>query len=173
VGLLRALLDARAENALLAHIWDPEVARTAHAAGVGAVLNAGVGAKTGWAGETPVEGDWLVEQINDGDTYGTGPMANGWHFKMGPCALLRRGGVRVAVVSGKGQCLDQAQVRIFGVEPASLSILALKSTVHYRADFEPISRAVMVVKSPGPVFADHRDLTYRKLKPGIRVMPGG
>jgi microcystin degradation protein MlrC len=43
--------------------------------------------------------------------------------------------------------------------------------VHYRADFEPIARAVMVVKSPGPVFADHRDLTYRKLKPGIRVMP--
>jgi microcystin degradation protein MlrC len=99
-------------------------------------------------------------------------MASGWHFKMGPCALLSLGGVRVAVISGKGQCLDQSQVRIFGVEPAAVSILALKSTVHYRADFEPIARAVMVVKSPGPVFADHRDLTYRKLKPGVRVMPG-
>jgi microcystin degradation protein MlrC len=172
VGLLRALLDGRAENVLLAHIWDPEVARAAHAAGVGAVFNVGVGAKTGWAGETPVEGPWRVEQLNDGDIRGTGPMAKGWHFKMGPCALLRQDGVRVAVVSGKGQCLDQAQVRIFGVEPRSLSILALKSTVHYRADFEPIARAVMVVKSPGPVFADHRDLTYRKLKPGMRVMPG-
>lgn len=173
VGLLRALLDARAENALLAHIWDPDVARAAHVAGVGAVLKLGVGAKTGWAGETPIEGEWFVEQLNDGDTHGTGPMAKGWHFKMGPCALLRLGGVRVAVVSGKGQCLDQAQVRIFGVEPASLAILALKSTVHYRADFEPLARAVMVVKSPGPVFADHRDLTYRKLKPGMRVMPRG
>lgn len=173
VGLLSALLDGQAENALFAHIWDPEVARAAHAAGVGAALKTGVGAKTGWAGETPVEGEWLVEQLNDGDTHGTGPMAKGWHFKMGPCALLRLGGVRVALVSGKGQCLDQAQVRIFGVEPASLSILALKSTVHYRADFEPLARAVMVVKSPGPVFADHRDLTYRKLKPGVRVMPGG
>jgi microcystin degradation protein MlrC len=98
-------------------------------------------------------------------------MAQGWHFKLGACALLSLGGVRVAVVSGKGQCLDQAQVRVFGVEPASVGILAVKSTVHFRADFEPIARAVLVVKSPGPVFADHRDLTYRKLKPGIRVMP--
>lgn len=173
VGLLRALLAEGIENALLAHIWDPEVARAAHAVGVGATLNIGLGAKTGWAGEKPVEGEWRVGQLNEGDTHGTGPMAKGWHFKMGKCALLGRGGVRVAVISGKGQCLDREQVRIFGVEPKSLSILAVKSTVHYRADFGPIARAVMVVKSPGPVAADHRDLTYRKLKPGIRVMPAG
>jgi microcystin degradation protein MlrC len=171
VGLLRALIEARAEGALLAHIWDPEVARAAHEAGVGATLNVGLGAKTGWAGETPVEGAWRVEQLNGGEAHGTGPMAKGWHFKLGLCALLSSGGVRVAVVSGKGQCLDQAQVRIFGVEPSSLSILAVKSTVHFRADFEPIARAVLVVKSPGPVFADHSDLTYRKLKPGMRLMP--
>lgn len=172
VGLLRALIEADAQDAVVAHIWDPEVARAATAAGVGATLNVGLGAKTGWAGETPVEAAWMVEQINDGDTHGTGPMAGGWHFRIGPCALLRNGGVRVAVVSGKGQCLDQSQVRLFGIEPADVSILALKSTVHYRADFEPIARKVMVVKSPGPVFADHRDLTYRKLKPGVRLMPG-
>jgi microcystin degradation protein MlrC len=171
VGLLRALLEEGASGAVLMHIWDPQVADAAHAAGVGAVLRMGLGAKTGWAGETPVEGEWVVEQINDGDTRGTGPMAKGWHFKLGRCALLSCNGIRVGVVSRKGQCLDQAQVRIFGLEAASLPILALKSTVHYRADFEPLSRAVIVVKSPGPVFADHRDLTYHKLKPGLRLMP--
>lgn len=173
VGLLRALLDEGAEGAVVAHIWDPEVAADAHRAGVGAVLSVELGAKTGWAGEVPVAGPWLVEQLNDGETRGTGPMARGWHFKMGTAALLSQGGVRVAVISGKGQCLDQEQLRIFGIEPREVSILALKSTVHYRADFEPIARAIMVVKSPGPVFADHRDLTYRKLKQGMRVMPGG
>lgn len=171
VGLLRALLDADAVGAVLMHIWDPAVADAAHEAGVGAMIRIGVGAKTGWAGETPVEADWVVEQLNDGDIRGTGPMAKGWHFRMGRCALLSHKGVRVGVISRKGQCLDQAQVRIFGVEPASVPILALKSTVHFRADFEPISRGLMVVKSPGPVFADHRDLTYRKLKPGVRLMP--
>lgn len=171
VGLLRALIEEGADNALFAHIWDPEVARLAHEAGVGATLDVGLGAKTAWAGEKPVEAPWRVEQLNNGDAFGTGAMAKGWHFRMGPSALLRFGGVRVAVVSGKGQCLDQEQVRIFGAEPRAFSILALKSTVHFRADFEPIARAVMVVKSPGPVAADHNDLTYRKLKPGLRVMP--
>lgn len=171
VGLLRALLDEGASGAVLMHIWDPETADAAHAAGVGAKIRLGVGAKTGWAGETPVEADWVVEQLNDGDIRGTGPMAKGWHFRMGRCALLSHKGVRVGVISRKGQCLDQSQVRIFGLEASSIPILALKSTVHYRADFEPLSRGLMVVKSPGPVFADHRDLTYRKLKPDVRLMP--
>ena len=171
VGLLRALLEADAAGAVLMHIWDPETADAAHAAGVGATIRVGVGAKTGWAGETPVEAEWLVEQLNDGDIRGTGPMAKGWHFRMGRCALLSHKGVRVGVISRKGQCLDQAQVRIFGLEPSSIPILALKSTVHFRADFEPISCGLMVVKSPGPVFADHQDLTFRKLPADVRLMP--
>lgn len=173
VGVLRALIEADAQNVLVAHIWDPEVARAAHDVGVGATLNIGLGAKTGWAGETPVEAPWRIEQVNSGETVGTGAMGKGWRFKMGPCALLSCRGVRVAVISSKGQCLDQAQVRVFGVEPSSVSILVVKSTVHFRADFEPLAREVLVVKSPGPVFADHNDLTYRKLKPGLRVMPRG
>lgn len=171
VGLLRALLEADAAGAVLMHVWDPESADAAHAAGVGATIRVGVGAKTGWAGETPVEAEWLVEQLNDGDIRGTGPMAKGWHFRMGRCALLSHKGVRVGVISRKGQCLDQAQVRIFGLEPSSIPILALKSTVHFRADFEPISCGLMVVKSPGPVFADHQDLTFRKLPADVRLMP--
>ena len=171
VGLLRALMQMRVDNALLAHIWDPKVASAAHAAGVGAALYVGLGAKSGWAGEAPVEAEWIVEQLNNGDTSGTGSMAQGWHFKMGLCALLRCGGVQVAVVSAKGQCLDQEQVRVFGMEPRSVSILALKSTVHYRADFEHLARKILVVKSPGPVFADHSELNYLKLKPCVRLMP--
>jgi microcystin degradation protein MlrC len=171
VGLLRALLEEGAAGAALMHIWDPVAAEAAHAAGTGSVLRIGLGARTGWAGEVPVEADWVVEQLNDGDLRGTGPMAKGWHVQVGPSALLSCNGVKVGVVSRKGQCLDQEQVRIFGLEPSSLPILALKSSVHFRADFEPISSGVIVVKSPGPVFADHRDLGYRKIKPGVRLMP--
>ncbi len=173
VGLLRALIAADVPDAVVGHIWDPETARAAHAAGEGASLRIGLGAKTGWAGETPVEADWIVEQLNDGEAIGTGAMGKGWRFHLGPCALLRLGGVRVAVVSSKGQCLDQEQLRLFGIEPRDRAILALKSTVHFRADFGPIARAILVVKSPGPVFADHAALTYRRLKPGTRLMPMG
>lgn len=171
VGLLNAMVEARLEDALMAHIWDPDVARAAHAAGVGAELDLGLGAKTGWAGETPVAGPWIVEQLNDGKATGTGPMARGWRFNMGTSALLRKGGVRVCVVSGKGQCLDQEQIRLFGLDPKSFRILALKSSVHFRADFESLAREIFVVTSPGPVTRNLNDLTFRLLAPEVRKMP--
>lgn len=171
VGLLKAMVEAQLENALLAHIWDPDMARAAHGAGVGAALDMGLGAKTGWAGETPVPGPWIVEQINGGQTTGSGPMAKGWRFHMGASALLRQGGVRVCVVSGKGQCLDQAQIRIFGLDPAAFRILALKSSVHFRADFTGLAREIFVVTSPGPVTRNLDELTFHHLAPGLRKMP--
>jgi microcystin degradation protein MlrC len=171
VGLLKAMVAARLDNALMAHIWDPDVARAAHQAGLGAELDLGLGAKTGWAGETPVSGPWIVEQLNDGKTVGTGPMAKGWRFNMGLSALLRQDGVRVCVVSGKGQCLDREQIRLFGLDPASFRILALKSSVHFRADFAGLARAIFVVTSPGPVTRNLDELTFHRLAPEVRKMP--
>jgi microcystin degradation protein MlrC len=171
VGLLNAMVNAGLENALMAHIWDPHVARAAHGAGVCATLHMGLGAKTGWAGETPVPGPWIVEQLNDGRAVGTGPMGKGWRFHMGPSVLVRQGGVRVCVVSGKGQCLDQEQIKVFGVDPKTFRILALKSSVHFRADFAGLAHDIFVVTSPGPVIRNHDDLTYKLLAPEVRKMP--
>lgn len=172
VGLLRALLAADAP-AVLAHIWDPEAALHAHEAGERARLHLALGAKTGFAGETPVEAEWTVVQLNNGETIGTGAMGKGWRFNMGKSALLRCGQVTVCVISNKGQCLDQEQLRVFGIEPSSCAILAVKSTVHFRADFAPLARGILVVRAPGPVFADHTELEYRRLRPGVRLMPLG
>src|SRR3546814_12663107 len=54
-----------------------------------------------------------------------------------------------------------------GGEPAAQKILALKSSVHFRADFQPIAAAVLVVVAPGPVVLDNRALPFRRLRPGL------
>ncbi|MGH6932697.1 MAG: M81 family metallopeptidase [Dongiaceae bacterium] len=66
---------------------------------------------------------------------------------------------------------DQAMFRHLGVEPGEQKILVLKSSVHFRADFEPIAEQILVVAAPGSNPVDHRTLTYRRLRPGVRVMP--
>ena len=43
---------------------------------------------------------------------------------------------------------------IIGIEPAEQKIVAVKSSVHFRADFQPIASEVIVVTAPGPVVAD-------------------
>jgi microcystin degradation protein MlrC len=63
--------------------------------------------------------------------------------------------------------------RHVGVEPVKERILALKSSVHFRADFEPIAKEVLVVKAPGPALADPTEFKWTKLRKGVRLRPLG
>src|SRR4029079_986291 len=85
--------------------------------------------------------------------------------------LLRNGGVRIVVAEKKLQAADQAIFRHLGVEPAEQKILALKSSVHFRADFQPIAEEILVVAAPGSFAADPADFPWRRLRPGMRLRP--
>jgi microcystin degradation protein MlrC len=52
-------------------------------------------------------------------------------------------------------------------------ILALKSTVHFRAHFQPIAEAVLCVRSPGAHVTDPAELPGRNLRKGIRLRRQG
>lgn len=63
--------------------------------------------------------------------------------------------------------------RHVGIEPVRQRIVALKSSVHFRADFQPIAREVLVVRSPGPALADPADFPWTRLRAGLRLRPLG
>jgi microcystin degradation protein MlrC len=86
-------------------------------------------------------------------------------------ALLEVGGVHIAVASRKQQAADQAMFRHLRAEPADYAVLALKSSVHFRADFGPIASSILVVEAPGPNIADPAKLSFKKLRPGMRTSP--
>jgi microcystin degradation protein MlrC len=175
VGLLRALIAQRAAGAVIGMIVDPEAAGAAHAAGEGALLPCGVGAKVGYAGETPVEARWRVLRIASGDFVGSGPMYGGAHFHIGPMALVtdEASGVSAVLAAKRIQATDQEMFRHVGVEPAEVPILGLKSTVHFRAHFQPIAEAVLCVRAPGAHISDPAELPYRHLREGVRLHPLG
>jgi microcystin degradation protein MlrC len=173
VGLLRALIDLDAQEAVLGLLTDEGAARKAHGLGVGATAHFSLGAKLGGADENPVEGEFTVEALHDGHIVGEGPMRKGIPAHLGPMALLRYKGVRVGVASIPDQCSDQSMLKCLGIDPKSQRILALKSSVHFRADFEPIAQEVHVIESPGPVGRDHTKMPFKRLRPGVRLMPMG
>jgi microcystin degradation protein MlrC len=172
-GLLAALIRNRAEDAVLGLLYDPASATQAHAAGVGAELTFRLGEISGVPGHAPYEGRFTVERLGDGFFTCTGPFYRGNKMRLGPMALLRQGGVRVALTSHKVQCADQEMFRHLGVEPVRQRIVALKSSVHFRADFQAIAREVLVVVAPGPAKADPRDLNWTKLRSLVRLTPLG
>jgi microcystin degradation protein MlrC len=69
------------------------------------------------------------------------------------------------------QAHDQAILRHVGIEPKDCAILVLKSSVHFRADFQPIASKVIVAAAPGPVVADPATLSFQHLRPGLRLRP--
>lgn len=172
-GMLRALVENRAEGAALGLMVDPEAALIAHKAGVGAEISLALGGKSGVPGDAPFEGRFTVEVLSDGRFTATGPFYEGAHMRLGPSARLRIGGTEVVVASKKVQMADRMMYRFVGIEPESRKILVNKSSVHFRADFAPIAETILVCIAPGPMLADPAALPWRNLRPGIRLRPFG
>ena len=172
-GMLRALVRNNATRAAIGVICDPASARAAHAAGLGATIALALGGKSGIVGDAPFEATFVVENLSDGQFVAPGPYFGGRDMDMGPSAALRIGGVRAVVSSHKAQLADQALYRYVGIEPTEQSILVNKSSVHFRADFEPIAEKLIICAAPGAMPADTATLPWTRLRPGIRIKPNG
>ena len=172
-GMLRALVRNRAMRAATGVICDPESARTAHEAGEGATISLALGGKSGISGDAPYQETFVVEKLSDGKFLAPGRFYGGRQMKMGPSACLRIGDVRVVVASHKAQLADQAMYRYVGIEPTEQAILVNKSSVHFRADFEPIAEKLLICAAPGAMPADTASLPWTRLRPGIRIKPNG
>ncbi|QDQ25813.1 M81 family metallopeptidase [Chitinimonas arctica] len=142
-------------HACVGLLCDAEAAAAAHAAGPGGFVPGGFGVGV------PLPGPWRVAALGDGRLVGTGPFYAGCHMQLGPMARLERDGVSVLLSSRKQQAADQAMFRHLGIEPSEQSVLVLKSSVHFRADFGALAAEILLVAAPGANVADLRELTYR------------
>jgi microcystin degradation protein MlrC len=102
-GMLRALVRNDARLAAIGVIYDPQSAKAAHAAGVGATVTLALGGKSGIPGDAPYKETFVVEKLSDGQFVAPGPYYGGRDMDMGPSAALRIGDVRVVVSSHKAQ----------------------------------------------------------------------
>jgi len=172
-GVLETLARLGAEGAVVGYFCDAEAAAAAHRAGEGQEITLALGGRSGPAGVTPFQATFHVARLGSGKMRTTGKVSGGRDIDVGPMALLQVGGIGVAVTSKRMQALDQAPFRHLGVEPAQQKILSLKSTCHFRAEFEPIAAKVIVVIAPGAYLADPAHYPYRRLRPGVRLRPLG
>lgn len=167
-GMIRAMVAAKAHGAI-GNLYDPAAAAAAHDAGVGATLHIAVGGQSRVPGDAPFRAEFRVEALSDGHVAAEGPYYRGRHLDMGPSACLRIGDVRIAIVSAKAQMADRGMFRHVGIVPEGEPILVVKSSVHFRADFEPIAKALLVCAAPGPMAVDPALLPWKRLRSGIRL----
>lgn len=147
--LLRALLAARPDAACFGYLYDPEVASAAHASGVGSRIDVKLGGKSGELQGAPLQLRCSVKAVSDGRFVHPGPVQGGVPANLGPMACLTVDGVDVLVGSEREQTLDPELFVLHGLDLSRYGIVALKSSVHFRAGFAGIARAVISVDAPG------------------------
>jgi microcystin degradation protein MlrC len=152
--LLEALLRLGATRAGVAIIADPQAAGQANAAGEGATLPLRLGGKVDSLHGVPLDVTARVVRVTDGRFRHTGPMSTGVQMDMGPTAVValqgQRGGeVQVILTTYRYQPTDLEVFRSQGIEPTAQQILAVKSSVHFRAAFTPIAARIVEVDTPG------------------------
>jgi microcystin degradation protein MlrC len=140
--VLRTFVEKDLQGALLLYLADPEVAKQAHAAGVGKRIQVQLGGKSHPLQGAPVPLDVEVVALSDGKFTYDGPMYAGLTGDLGPSAWLRHRGVNVVVVSARMQPLDLAFSRTLGVDCSAMKYIAVKSAVHFRSGFEKIAGSI-------------------------------
>ena len=147
--ILSELLRQGARGAAVITIPDPEAVETAFSLGVGGEFDAPVGGKVDDLHGPPVRLRGIVRLLSDGCFVHRGPMATGLAGSLGRTAVVVSGGVEVIINERRFQPVDPEVARSVGIDPAHRHIALVKSSVHYRASYEPLAREIIEVDGPG------------------------
>lgn len=166
--VLRELLGQGLTNAGFAIMRDPDIVAECVEAGVGKRVTVTLGGKTDDMHGDPIKDvDGYVKAITDGEFVNTGAMGTGSENHLGTTVRLKCGrndGVSVIVTENRLQPLDAEIWRHVGIQPERLDALVVKSTNHYRADYEPMASHVIPVNSVGLVAMDPRKFDFSNVR---------
>lgn len=161
--LLEELVAQRVQNAAIGMIWDPQAARIAADAGVGARLPLRVGGKVGPMSGNPVDIEAEVLCVRDDAkqcVLGTVPTD-----PLGLAVALRAGGIDIVVNSHRQQVFSTECFTELGIDLAAKSLVVVKSTQHFRARFDPVASATLYCDAPGTLSLDLSGFVYRAIDP--------
>lgn len=166
--LLRELLRRDFKNSIrciFGAIYDPEAARKANAAGVGARIDLQLGGFTDRIHGEPlaVKAAEVLAVSNGSSTFLT-PVLGETPCELGLTARLRIQGVEVIVISAQIQTFDDRPFLLTGADVNQYQIVAIKSTHHFRGWFKKRAAAIIMTDPPGIQTANFRILPFKNLR---------
>src|SRR5260370_3038976 len=152
--LLQALVDAKMENAAVA-INDPQAVVTLAACRPGDRMTLDIGGRGILIAGGPLNLNVEFISRSDGrfkleDSRSHLASMCGSQFDMGPCAVVRHGGLQILLTSRKTPPFDLGQWRSQGIEPEKLAVIGVKAAVAPSPGFYPISAQPFSVWTPRP-----------------------
>ena len=156
--LLQAMIDGglgknntSKRNTVFGYFCDAECVQACIRSGVGSTVRGlGIGGKTGDLHGATVYVDAYVSKITDGRFVLTS-YAPGMRCNLGPTVLvtLVDSGIDVIVTSGRQQTFGRDIFYLHGLGMHAYDVIAVKSSVHFRAGFRGLSLQILTCDSPG------------------------
>ncbi len=167
-GVLRALLAHGIRNSLVV-INDPSAVAALADVAVGGTRRLAIGGAGSQQDAGPVTLDATVLSRSDGafaleDKQSHLASMTGTRFEMGPCVVVRSGGVTLLLTSRKTPPFDLGQLRSQGLEPRDFAVIGVKAAVAHQRAYDPIARASYWVDTPGPCSSDLTRFPWRRLR---------
>ena len=161
--ILEAILERGLDVPTAAVVVDPDAVGQAIAAGVGQMVNLSVGGKLnpGYARPLAVKG--RVKLISDGEFRYKGRVYTGRRVRMGRAVVLKLNQVNLLIGERTMPTTDPELYRSHGIEPRDMKLVLVKSPLGFRTDYEPISKAVISVDTPGCCRADLSQLPFERI----------
>ncbi len=161
--ILREVLARGLQRVAVPFLCDPGAAAAAMAAGIGATVTLDVGSESSprAGGKVRLTGKVLYAQPTVFTR--TGPVGRGDSMDLGPTAVIDAGGIVVSVTTHQTTAIDRAPFEQFGLRPEDFAIIVLRSKTHFRAVYEPLSEAILIVDTPDWGPADLTTLPYRQV----------
>jgi microcystin degradation protein MlrC len=135
IWIMKSFIEANVQGAWLGLFYDPNLAQQAQQLGVGQNFNAQFNQDE----NHPLSGRYSAQAniagLHDGRVLGKRGIVAGTQLNLGPCALLRVGGLTIVVVSRRVQCADPVFFEMFGLTISEARSIIVKSRGHFRAAF--------------------------------------
>lgn len=159
------LMKQGASNFCVATISDHKAIQKIMSQGsIGDQVTVNVGGHSPRYSGEPVEITGKVEYLAELEYQAVGPMGKGSVNKLGVSAVLGFGeNNHVIITPTLHQLLDNAVFKAVGLDFEELSIVTIKSRVHFRAFYENLDGAIVVIDAPGLGPADLSQHEYKNL----------
>lgn len=166
-GVLRALLAHRVSNSLVV-INDPVAVEALAGVERGSMRTLAVGGRGSRLDAGPVTLEAMLISRSGGafdleDKQSHLASMVGARFEMGPCAVVRCGGVTILLTSRKTPPFDLGQLRSQGLEPRDFAVIGVKAAVAHKRAYDPIAHASFYVDTPGPCSSNLTRFPWCKL----------
>jgi microcystin degradation protein MlrC len=169
-GLLKALVAHNARNAVIGILHDPVACAHAHEIGRDNEMLAELGGRSGALHDTPFKGKCVVKALSNGQFRATGDYYKGINFDLGAMAVLSIDGIDIVISTRKMQAADPAIFTHIGIDPTKKSIVALKSSVHFRAAFTDMAECILTAIAPGLCTANILTLDYKNIASDTQIL---